>query len=117
MRRKTGAPDCIVVMVTCPSRAVARRLATAVVEQGLAACVNGLPAVESTFRWQGKVARCREVLLIIKTTAARFASLNAAVVSLHPYDVPEVIAVPVSCGHPPYLRWVASSIELRGRSR
>ena len=103
--------DCIVVFVTCPNRAIARRIATALVTRRLAACVNLLPVIESTFRWQGKIDRCREALLVIKTTRPRFAALRRAVVGLHPYDVPEVIALPVVDGHPPYLTWVRRSVS------
>ena len=102
-------PKTIVVLVTCPSQAVARRLAQRLVGEHLAACVNVVPGVESTFRWQGKVERCREALLLIKTTAARFKELRRAVLRLHPYDVPEIIALPVVAGHPPYLHWVAAN--------
>jgi periplasmic divalent cation tolerance protein len=100
----------VVVLVTCPTPAVGRRLARELVRLRLAACVNVLPGVESVFRWQGKVDRSREALLVIKTTRARFAALRRRVLSLHPYDLPEVIALPVAAGHPPYLRWVASSV-------
>lgn len=101
----------IVVLVTCPTLAVARRLATQLVKRRLAACVNVVPAVESTFRWQGKIDRCTETLLVIKTTNARFERLRRAVVELHPYEVPEVIAVPIVAGHRPYLSWVSSSVS------
>ena len=99
----------MVALVTCPSPAVARRLARRLVDERVAACVNVVLGVESTFRWQGKVERCREALLLIKTTAARFKELRRAVLRLHPYDVPEIIALPVVAGHPPYLRWVAAN--------
>ena len=99
----------VVVLVTCPSDALARRLAQRLVSERLAACVNAIPSVESTFRWQGKIERCREALLIVKTTAARVAQLKRAVIRLHPSDVPEIIALPVVAGHPPYLQWVVSS--------
>ncbi|MBI2495367.1 MAG: divalent-cation tolerance protein CutA [Candidatus Omnitrophica bacterium] len=101
----------LVVLVTCPTRAIARRLASRLIEERLAACVNALPGVESIFRWQGKVERCREILLVIKTTARRFPQLRAAVRNLHPYDVPEIIALPVVAGHTPYLRWVRSIVS------
>lgn len=101
--------ECVVVLVTCPSPAVARRLANALVRGRLAACVNVLPGVESVFWWQGKTERSREALLLIKTTRKRFPLLRIAIVKLHPYDVPEVIALPIVAGHVPYLRWVRSS--------
>ena len=97
-------------MVTCPNKTVARRIATALVTRRLAACVNLLPGVESTFRWQGKIDRCREVLLLIKTTRGRFGSLARVLVRLHPYEVPEVIALPITAGSAPYLQWVRASV-------
>ena len=103
--------SCIVVLVTCPNRTVARRIARTLVTRRLAACVNMLPGIESTFRWQGKIDRCLEALLVIKTTRPRFAALRRAVLSLHPYDVPEVIALPLVDGHPPYLTWVRRAVS------
>ena len=114
MRKKSPTPRCIVVLVTCPTRAVARRIATALVTRRLAACVNLLSGVESTFRWRGKVDRCREVLLLIKTTRERFGSLARVLVRLHPYEVPEVIALPIIAGSPRYLRWVGASVSGSG---
>jgi len=102
---------CVVVLVTCPNRAVARRIASVVVTKRLAACVNLLPGIESVFRWEGKIDRSREVLLLIKTTRRRFSSLAHALARLHPYDVPEVIALPVTAGVASYLRWVARSVS------
>ena len=101
----------MIVLVTCPTMAVARKLASRLIGDRLAACVNALPGVESTFRWKGRTERCREVLLLIKTTAARFEPLKRAVLALHPYEVPEIIALPITAGHQPYLRWVASSFS------
>ena len=100
----------LVVLVTCPNARHAARLATALVQRRLAACVNLVPRVDSVFWWAGKVARAREVLLMAKTTSARFPQLERAVRSLHPYQVPEIIALPVARGHAAYLKWVASSV-------
>jgi len=111
MAKKRGVSQVIVVLVTCPSTSVARRLGVALVRRRLCACVNLLPGVESLFRWKGKLDRCREALLLIKTTARRFRRLEQAVRALHPYEVPEVIALPVSSGSRPYLRWIASSVS------
>jgi periplasmic divalent cation tolerance protein len=108
--KKRTVPDCVVVIVTCPSDAVARGISRQLVQQRLAACVNVVPGVESVFRWQGKVQRAREVLLVAKTTARAFRSVRAAVAKLHPYDVPEIIALPVADGSRGYLRWVAGSV-------
>jgi periplasmic divalent cation tolerance protein len=100
----------VVVLVTCPTRAVARRLGTRLVTRRLAACVNVVPGVESVFRWRGKLDRCREVLLLIKTTAGRFEALRRAVLSLHPYETPEILGLPVASGHGRYVRWVRTSV-------
>jgi len=99
----------LVVLVTCPSQRHARRLARTLVRGRLAACVNVVPAVASVFWWRGKVEQARESLLIIKTPERRFEPLRRAILAGHPYDVPEVIAVRVTRGHPPYLRWVRES--------
>lgn len=101
---------CVVVLVTCPNRRVATQLASRLVNARLAACVNVIPGLESLFWWGGKVDRAREVLLLIKTTAKRFEALRRLVVRLHPYDVPEILALPVVKAHQPYLQWVASSV-------
>ncbi len=95
---------------TCPDTASAQTLADALVGEGLAACVNQLPGVRSTYRWQGKVMTESEVLLLIKTTETRFAALKERLLALHPYEVPELIAVPVAQGHAAYLDWVRTSV-------
>jgi periplasmic divalent cation tolerance protein len=84
----------------------ARRLARALVEQRLAACVNLLPGVQSVYRWQGNIEEEGEVTLLIKTTEARYAELEAAIRALHPYELPELIALPVAAGLPAYLHWI-----------
>lgn len=98
--------DLVVVYVTAPDLDVATRLGRALVEEELAACCNLVPGVRSIYRWQGAVQEDGEVLLVIKTRAARLEALTARVVALHPYDLPEVIALPVTAGHLPYLAWV-----------
>ncbi len=100
----------IVVLVTCPSRAAARRIARTLVEQRLAACVNIVSApVHSIYRWQGKIEQARELLLIIKTVRSRWKAVLQEVRSLHSYQVPEILALPVGDGLPAYLRWVQQS--------
>ncbi|BBD81161.1 divalent-cation tolerance protein CutA [Aerosticca soli] len=99
-------PTVLLCHCTCPDPASATRLATALVEEGLAACVSRLPGVLSTYRWQGRVESAEEVLLLIKTTTDRFAALRERVLALHPYELPELIALPVDRGHPAYLEWV-----------
>jgi periplasmic divalent cation tolerance protein len=100
----------LVVLSTVGGAADAERLARALVERGLAACVNVVPGVTSVYRWQGKVEAEAEHLLVIKTTAEGFEPLRAALVSLHPYEVPEVVALPVRGGHGPYLAWLDASV-------
>jgi periplasmic divalent cation tolerance protein len=101
--------DCLVVLCTCPEGAPAARLAEALVGEGLAACVNRLPGVLSSFRWEGRVQQEAETLLLIKTTRARLAALAARVRELHPYELPEVVAVPVVGGLEEYLDWVRAN--------
>ncbi len=95
-----------VVLVTAPDTRVADRLATALVEERLAACVNLVSNVQSIYRWEGSVQRDPEVLLVIKTASDRLAAMTERVEALHPYDVPEVVALPVASGSSPYLDWV-----------
>ncbi len=113
MKRRVRASDVVVVFVTCPTLSTARRLARHLVTRRLAACVNIIPRIESTFFWNGKIERTPETLLVIKTTLARMATLRRTVVELHPYDTPEVLALPVRTGHQPYLRWVLASTSPR----
>ncbi|MBI4322760.1 MAG: divalent-cation tolerance protein CutA [Candidatus Omnitrophica bacterium] len=101
----------IVVLVTCPSQRSAKQLATALVSTRLAACVNVLPRAQSIFRWKGKVERASESLLIIKTSARRFPALMRAVRAHHPYEIPEIIALPIVKGFRPYLAWVRNSVS------
>ena len=98
----------LLVIANCPDEACANRIALAVVEAGLAACVNLLPRVQSVYRWQGNIESASEVPLLIKTTAGRYGELEAAVRELHPYDVPEIIALPIAQGLPAYLDWLAA---------
>lgn len=97
-------------LTTCPDAATAGRIAEALVGEGLAACVNVLPGVTSIYRWQGAVERAGEVLLLIKTTEGGFAALEERLVALHPYELPELIAVPIGLGLPPYLDWVRDQV-------
>lgn len=99
-------PRCCLVLVSCPIDA-ADALARALVESRVAACVNVVPRVGSTYRWQDAVQREDEALLLIKSTSARFEDLRAAVLAHHPYELPEVIAVDISAAHAPYLAWIA----------
>ena len=110
--------DKFVVLVTCSTIVEARRIARAVVDARLAACVNILPgAVESVYRWKGKVEFARERLLLIKTSRKRLTKLRAALERLHSYDVPEFIALPIAAGSPAYLTWIEECLESSSRVR
>ena len=96
----------LLALCTVPDNEVAERLAHALVEEGLAACVNRISGLRSTWRWQGAIHDEAEVLLLIKTTRARFGELKARLPALHPHDVPELIAFEVVDGLDRYLDWV-----------
>ena len=100
--------EALLVLTNCPDEAVADRIALALVEQSLAACVNRLTPVQSIYRWQGNVERATEVPLLIKTTRERYSDVEQAIRHLHPYDVPEIVAWPIAAGHAAYLRWIES---------
>lgn len=104
-----AAGGTLLVLTTCGSAADAQRIASALVERRLAACVNAVNGVASTYRWQGRVVTEEESLLVIKTTAERYPALEAAIRELSGYELPEVVAVRVDGGLPPYLDWVAQS--------
>ena len=104
----------LVVLSTCPGVEVAGELARALLEDGHAACVNVVPGVRSMYVWKGAVQADDEVLLVIKTTAARFPALRDTLVAKHPYELPEVVAIGIEDGHHPYLDWLA---DPRGRAR
>ena len=101
----------MIVLSTVGKPEDADRIARELVERGLAACVNVVPGVVSYYRWKGKLERDEERLLVIKTTAGRFKRLRDALVSLHPYELPEVIALMIDGGHKPYLEWLDGSVE------
>jgi periplasmic divalent cation tolerance protein len=105
-----SAPDRVLLCYcTCPDAASAQQLAHALVNEALAACVNHVPGIRSTYRWRGEVTTDSEELLLIKTTQARFPALKERLLALHPYELPELIAVPVEDGHAAYLAWVRSA--------
>jgi len=108
--------EVLVVLVTCPDTVVADQLAAALVGGGLAACVNRLPEIRSTYVWKGQVESATEVLLMAKTTRSGLAALTARVHALHPYELPEVIALPVCGGSERYLAWVRQSAGPDGAS-
>jgi periplasmic divalent cation tolerance protein len=104
--------DFLLVLTNLPDRNVAAKLAQRLVEARLAACVNIMSGCTSVYRWKGEVERAQEVPVLIKTRAARYPELEAAIRELHPYEVPEVIAVPVVRGLEDYLEWVAAETAI-----
>jgi periplasmic divalent cation tolerance protein len=102
----TAPPDALVVLVTTPTPERAAEIARAVVEERLAACGNVIPGLRSIYRWEGAIQDEAEALLLLKTTRARFEALKERILALHPYQVPEVIALPVAAGSAPYLAWI-----------
>lgn len=96
----------LLVMTNLPDAESAQALAHSLVQSRIAACANLLPGVQSIYRWQGKVEHAHEVTLIIKTTQARYHQVEQAILAAHPYDLPEVIALPLT-GNAAYLHWVS----------
>lgn len=101
--------DFFVVLSTCPDAETAARISRSLVESALVACVNIVPGLRSIYRWNDTVQDESEVLMILKTTGPCLAAAREMLLSLHPYDVPEVVALPVADGHDAYLRWVSTS--------
>ena len=99
--------EIVVVMITCGSSDAAEEIATALLNEKLAACVNITGSVQSLFIWEGAMERQPEWLLLVKTRADRFEALRRRVEQLHSYEVPEIVALPVKRGNPAYLQWVA----------
>ena len=101
----------ILVLNTCPDRDVAESISQQLVKQKLAACINIVPGLTSVYEWQGQIQTDSEVLLLIKTQTSRYAELEQQLLSLHPYELPEIITVSIDSGYPPYLNWLNSSLE------
>lgn len=99
----------LVVFCTCPDRKSAEDIATTLVQARLAACVNLVPDITSIYRWQDGVRQEPECLLLIKTTATRFEALRGRLRALHPYDIPEIVGLPISHGDPAYLQWLTEN--------
>jgi periplasmic divalent cation tolerance protein len=100
-----------IVLCTVPDEATARRIASALVAENLAACVNIVPGITSVYRWKGAIETAPELLLIIKTTVGVYTRLQDRIHALHPYELPEIIAVSIDRGLPDYLSWITTSLE------
>ncbi len=102
----------LLVFTNLPDRASAETLATALIEARLAACVNILPACRSLYRWKDAIERADEIPLLIKTAQDRYPALEAAIRRQHPYELPEIVALPIDRGLPEYLAWVVAETQL-----
>ena len=103
------AEKVLLVLSTFPDLETARRISRQVIEQKCAACANILPAIESIYWWQGKIENGAETLVLFKTARKAYERLQTTLRQLHPYELPEIIAVPIESGLPDYLQWVAAS--------
>lgn len=110
-----GEVDTLVVLVTVPSAEEGMRMARTLVEERLAACVNVVPAVRSIFFWEGRLQEEGEALLVMKTGRERYDALEHRILALHPYSVPEILALPVESGSSAYVAWVRESVGTEGR--
>lgn len=99
-------PDALVVLCTCPDEPTATGIATALLAEELAACVNCVAGIRSMYRWEGQIRNDTEVLLVIKTSRSRYGALETLVRARHPYELPEIIALPVVAGARDYLDWI-----------
>ncbi len=104
-------PQFLLVLTTCPGSITAKKIANELVSNNLAACVQIISGVQSYFRWVGKVDNKEEVLLIIKTTADRYQAMEDRIVALHPYELPEIVTLPISGGLAGYLSWIKTCTE------
>ena len=101
-----GSEKYLMIVTTCPDAPVAEKIANALVDSSLAACVQIIPGIKSIFRWQGKLDSAAEFLLLIKTVAQNYAEIERLINDLHSYEVPEIIALPVTTGSRDYLAWI-----------
>lgn len=101
----------ILIFITCANNKEAKLISRKLVKNRLAACVNIVDKIESVFRWQGKIDRAKEALLIIKSEKAKLRAIIKLVRAMHSYQVPEIIAIPIAGGYKPYLRWINDSIR------
>ncbi len=106
-----SAYPAVLVLCTCPDESVAIDIARVLIKEGLAACVNRMPGLASIYQWQGRVCEAFEQLLLIKTTPARYEALEMRLKALHPYEIPEIIAIPVVAGSNQYLAWLVAATD------
>ena len=104
--KMAGLDKYIMIMTTCPDMPAAEKIANQLVDKRLAACVQIVPGVKSFFHWQGKVENAAEHLLLIKTVSDKYTEIEGIIISLHSYEVPEIITVPVTTGLRDYLTWI-----------
>jgi len=104
----------LLVLTNLPDQETALKLAKSLIGKRLAACVNVLDGCTSVYRWQGSIQVEREIPVLIKTRVERFASLQEEILSLHPYELPEIIAFPLGAGFKPYLQWVCAEMDISG---
>jgi periplasmic divalent cation tolerance protein len=107
----TDKEKVLIALTTCPAAPIANRIAETLVGEGFAACVNQISGITSTYIWQEQVQTDTETLLLIKTTEAQFESLKARLVALHPYELPELVAIPVCAGAENYLDWIRDTVK------
>ena len=105
------AENQVVTLCTVPDKALGEKIAQTLVEERLAACVNLVPGVRSTYRWEGKVETASECLLLIKTDTKHFNTLKQRIKALHSYELPEIIALPITAGNSEYLNWISENLK------
>ena len=105
------ASDFEIVLCTCPDKETAKKLARLLVEKKMAACVNILPGITSIYEWDGKIESTQEHLLLIKSSCGHYRLIESEIFRHHPYEIPEIIAVPIERGLPEYLDWINSCLS------
>ncbi len=108
MSKHANTPDFLLVLTNLPDDQTASQLAQSLVQQNLAACVNVLSPCQSFYRWQGKLEHVTETPVMIKTTQAKYQALETAILSAHPYELPEIIVLNIHDGYAPYLQWLTT---------
>lgn len=109
--RPMKSPEYIVILCTCPNQETAEQIASQLVSEKLAACVNLIPGITSIYQWESAVQKETECQLLIKTEHNQFAAIENHLKDNHPYDVPEILALPIVAGHEPYLDWISQNVQ------